>query len=50
MYVMLSRIRKKKIPARFGFVHVPWNYDVDRAVEIIEKLLDGALRRKDFTT
>jgi pyroglutamyl-peptidase len=43
MYVMLSRIRARKIPARFGFVHVPWNYDLDRAIRVVEKLLDQAI-------
>jgi pyrrolidone-carboxylate peptidase len=42
MYVMLSRIRTKKIPARFGFAHIPWNYDLNRAARIVEKLLDRA--------
>jgi pyrrolidone-carboxylate peptidase len=45
MYVMLSRIRSGNIPARFGFVHVPWNYDLDRAVEIVERILDRAIKK-----
>ena len=46
MYVMLSRIRTKKIPARFGFVHIPWNYDINRAVRIVEKFLDRAIMKR----
>jgi pyrrolidone-carboxylate peptidase len=42
MYVMLSRMRTEETPARFGFVHVPRTYDIDRAVLIVEKLLDQA--------
>ena len=47
MYVMLSRIRTKKIPARLGFVHIPWNYDVNRAVRIVERLLNQCIRPEE---
>jgi pyroglutamyl-peptidase len=39
MYVMLDYLRRRSKAARFGFVHVPCDYDRKRAVKWVTKIL-----------
>ena len=41
MYVMLDFIKRQEASTRYGFVHIPYDYDPRRAVE----LLNGAIEK-----
>lgn len=44
MYVLLDEIARRGLPARFGFVHVPHDYDEKKARRIVEQILAKCLR------
>jgi pyroglutamyl-peptidase len=39
MYVMLDYLQRHRPDTRFGFVHIPHNYDPERAVKSVTKVL-----------
>ncbi|HZD39149.1 MAG TPA: hypothetical protein VE131_00410, partial [Terriglobales bacterium] len=45
MYVMLNWLRRRRQPARFGFIHVPHKFDPKKAVALLVKALGGLSRR-----
>src|SRR5262249_24933762 len=41
MYIMLDHLRRRSRKARFGFVHIPYDYDRGRAERFVKKLIAG---------
>jgi pyrrolidone-carboxylate peptidase len=39
MYVMIDFIKRRKLPALYGFVHVPCTYDPGKAVRVLRQAL-----------
>jgi pyroglutamyl-peptidase len=39
MYVILDYLQRHHRDARFGFVHVPYNYDTERAARFVRKII-----------
>jgi hypothetical protein len=39
MYVMLDFIRRRNLSIRFGFLHVPHNYDPGKAMRILAQAI-----------
>lgn len=39
MYVILDFIKRRQLPIRFGFVHVPHDYDFKKATRLVERAL-----------
>lgn len=39
MYVILDYLRRRRWNARFGFVHVPHDYNAERAVKFVKRVL-----------
>jgi pyroglutamyl-peptidase len=35
MYVMLHFIKRRRLPIRYGFIHIPYQYDYKRAVRLL---------------
>jgi pyroglutamyl-peptidase len=50
MYVMLNYLRRHRPDARFGFVHVPHDYDRKRAVKSVTKVLKTLEMRLSSST
>jgi pyroglutamyl-peptidase len=46
MYVILDFLKRRQLPIRFGFVHIPSRYDVMKAARLLEKTI-GHIRRSD---
>ena len=42
MYVMLEYIKRRKLPVRYGFVHVPRGYDVKQALRVLRAALNSS--------
>lgn len=42
MYVMLDYIKRRKLPVRYGFVHVPRGYDVKQALRLLRGAVDDS--------
>ena len=40
MYVMLDYLKRRRLLARYGFVHVPHDYDPRKALRILVKAID----------
>ena len=40
MYVILDYLKRRRMPARYGFVHVPHDYDLRKALRILVKAID----------
>ena len=40
MYVILDYLRRRRAPVRFGFVHIPHDFDPGRASRILAKAVD----------
>jgi pyroglutamyl-peptidase len=40
MYVILDYLKRRRVPVRFGFVHVPHDFDPGRASLILAKAID----------
>ena len=40
MYVILDYVKRRRLPMRFGFVHVPHDYDPRKAMRILVKAVD----------
>lgn len=40
MYIILDYIRRNRLPARFGFIHVPYRCDLSRATRFLHKILN----------
>ena len=39
MYIILDFIKRRRLPIRFGFVHIPHSYDYRRAMRLVEKAI-----------
>jgi pyrrolidone-carboxylate peptidase len=39
MYVMLDFIKRGRLPIRFGFIHIPQQYDDKKAMRLLEKAI-----------
>ena len=37
MYVMLHFIKRQRLPIRYGFIHIPYQYDYKRAVRLLDQ-------------
>jgi pyrrolidone-carboxylate peptidase len=37
MYVMLHFIKRQRLPIRYGFIHIPYQYDYKRAVRLLSQ-------------
>src|SRR5258706_10837101 len=44
MYVLLDEITRRARPTRFGFVHIPHDYDEKKARRIVEQIVAKCLR------
>jgi pyroglutamyl-peptidase len=44
MYVMLDHLRRKGLDTRYGFIHIPHDYDRAKAAELLEEILRGCRR------
>ena len=44
MYVMLDYIRRNGSKVSYGFIHIPHDYDENKAARLIEKILAGCQR------
>lgn len=53
MYVMIDFIKRRKLPAFYGFVHVPCTYDPGKAVRVLRQALRSLrikVQRSKFRT
>jgi pyroglutamyl-peptidase len=50
MYVMLDYLQRHRPDTRFGFVHIPHNYDRQRAVKFVRKVLKALEMRTSSST
>ena len=41
MYVILDYLKRRRVPARFGFIHIPHDYDSRKAKRILLKAIDS---------
>jgi pyroglutamyl-peptidase len=41
MYVILDYLKRRRVPVRFGFVHIPHDFDPGRASPILAKAIDS---------
>ena len=39
MYIILDVIKRRRLPIRFGFVHIPHSYDYRKAMRLVEKAI-----------
>jgi pyroglutamyl-peptidase len=39
MYVILNFIKRRQLPIRFGFIHIPRGYDYRKAIRLLEKTI-----------
>jgi pyrrolidone-carboxylate peptidase len=39
MYVMLDHIRRQRADIRYGFMHIPHDYDLEKAVGLVERIV-----------
>jgi pyrrolidone-carboxylate peptidase len=39
MYVILDFIKRRRLPIRFGFIHIPQKYDDKKAMRLLEKAI-----------
>lgn len=44
MYVMLDYLKRKGLAARYGFVHIPHDYDPKKAARLVNEMLVRAAR------
>ncbi len=42
MYVMLDYIKRRELPIRYGFVHVPRHYNAKRALRILQRAISAS--------
>ncbi len=40
MYVILDFIKRRGLPIRFGFIHIPHRYDYNRTIRLVEKAIE----------
>ncbi len=40
MYVILDFIKGRRLPIRFGFIHIPHRYDYRKVIPLLEKAID----------
>ncbi|HWO42434.1 MAG TPA: hypothetical protein VNO43_11585 [Candidatus Eisenbacteria bacterium] len=45
MYVILDEIERRGLDARFGFIHVPYSYELSKAARLIGQALNRLTRR-----
>jgi len=41
MYVILDYLKRRRVPVRFGFIHIPHDYDSRKAKQILLKAIDS---------
>jgi pyroglutamyl-peptidase len=46
IYVLLHEIKRQKLAARLGFIHIPHNYDENKARRFIQEVLRQCRREK----
>ena len=46
MYVMLEALRRRQLGIRYGFMHVPYNYDPEKAAKIVDRALAQMTRHE----
>ncbi len=39
MYIIMDFIKKKDLKTIFAFIHIPKDYDLQKAVDIIQKII-----------
>lgn len=39
MYVILEYLKRNRLPTRFGFIHIPHHYNIDKASRFLKKAL-----------
>ena len=39
MYIILDFIKRRRLPIRFGFVHIPHSYEYRKAMRLVEKAI-----------
>lgn len=39
MYVILDFLKRRRLPIRFGFIHIPHRYDDKKAMQLLEKAI-----------
>jgi pyrrolidone-carboxylate peptidase len=49
IYVILEALRRRRLAIRYGFVHVPYDYNAGKAARLIEKAL-GPLVEKELVS
>ena len=42
MYVIIDLVKRRKLPVRYGFVHVPCRYDPKIALRVLRRAIDGS--------
>ncbi len=42
MYVILDFIKRRQLPVRFGFIHVPHRYDPEKALRVLRRAVAGS--------
>jgi pyrrolidone-carboxylate peptidase len=40
MYVILDFIKRRRLPVRYGFIHVPHQYDAKKAIRLLLEAID----------
>jgi pyroglutamyl-peptidase len=48
MYVMLSQIARAKMNIPFGFIHIPYDYELRKAERFVQRVLRQCAGRKTF--
>ncbi len=48
MYIILDFIKRRRLPIRFGFVHIPHSYDDRKAIRLVDKAI-GKLQEARLT-
>jgi pyroglutamyl-peptidase len=46
MYVMLETLRRRQLAIRYGFMHIPYNYDPEKAARLVERALAQMARHE----
>jgi len=39
MFVILDFLKRRRLPIRFGFIHIPQKYDDQKAMRFLEKAI-----------
>lgn len=44
MYIILDYLKSRQSAARFGFIHIPYDYPFERAVRLVRRVIRAATR------